>query len=90
MNSESPITLCIDPDGRGAWDLVISEETEHISEETEHVSCATLDDAKRVAYRRAADRRPCELIVRDAYHRVIGRELIDTEPQGPVTPGARA
>jgi hypothetical protein len=83
MNSESPITLCIDPDGRGAWDLVISEEMEH-------VSCATLDDAKRVAYRRAADRRPCELIVRDAYHRVIGRELIDTEPQGPVTPGARA
>jgi hypothetical protein len=83
MNSESPITFCIDPDGRGAWDLVISEEMEH-------VSCATLDDAKRVAYRRAADRRPCELIVRDAYHRVIGRELIDTEPQGPVTPGARA
>jgi hypothetical protein len=83
MNGESPITLCIDPDGRGAWDLVISEEMEH-------VSCATLDDAKRVAYRRAADRRPCELIVRDAYHRVIGRELIDTEPQGPVTPGARA
>jgi hypothetical protein len=83
MNGESPITLGIDPDGRGAWDLVISEEMEH-------VSCATLDDAKRVAYRRAADRRPCELIVRDAYHRVIGRELIDTEPQGPVTPGARA
>ena len=81
MNSQSPITLCIDPDGRGAWDLVISEDLEH-------VSCATLDDAKRVAYRRAADRRPCELIVRDAYHRVIGRELLDREPHRPGTAGA--
>jgi hypothetical protein len=83
MNSQSPITLCIDPDGRGAWDLVISEDMEH-------VSCATLDDAKRVAYRRAADRRPCELIVRDAYHRVIDRELIDREPHRSGTPGTGA
>jgi hypothetical protein len=83
MNSQSPITLCIDPDGRGAWDLVISEDMEH-------VSCATLDDAKRVAYRRAADRRPCELIVRDAYHRVIDRELIDIELHRSGTPGTGA
>jgi hypothetical protein len=83
MNSQSPITLCIDPDGRGAWDLVISEDREH-------VSCATLDDAKRVAYRRAADRRPCELIVRDAYHRVIDRELIDIELHRSGTPGTGA
>ena len=78
-----PIIVCIDPDGRGAWDLVISEDMEH-------VPCATLDDAKRVAYRRAADRRPCELIVRDAYHRVIDRELIDRELHRPGTPGAGA
>jgi hypothetical protein len=83
MNSQSPITLCIDPDGRGAWDLMISGDMEH-------VSCATLDDAKRVAYRRAADRRPCELIVRDAYHRVIDRELIDIELHRSGTPGTGA
>jgi hypothetical protein len=81
MNSESPVTLVIDPDGRGAWDLVIS---------TEHVTCATLEDARRLAYRRAADRPPCEVIVRDAYHRVIDRELIDTEPHWPGTSGVGA
>jgi hypothetical protein len=74
MNSEPRITLSIEPDGRGAWELVISEGLDH-------VSCATLEDAKRTAYRRAARRRPCELIVRDAYHRVIDRELIDPDPR---------
>jgi hypothetical protein len=54
------------------------------------VSCATLDDAKRVAYRRAADRPPCELIVRDAYHRVVDRELIDIELHRSGTPGTGA
>ncbi|MGZ4179842.1 MAG: hypothetical protein ACXVUL_04035 [Solirubrobacteraceae bacterium] len=72
MNSESPITLSIEPDGRGAWEL---------SEGLDHVSCATLEDAKRTAYRRAAHRRACELIVRDAYHRVIDWELIDPDPR---------
>jgi hypothetical protein len=38
--------------------------------------CQTLGEASRVAYGCAADRRPCELIVRDAYHRVLEHELI--------------
>jgi hypothetical protein len=81
MNSQSPATLVIDADGHGAWDLVIS---------TEHVSCATLEDARRLAHRRAADRRPCEVIVRDAYHRVIDRELIESQPHQPSTSGVGA
>jgi hypothetical protein len=83
MSSDPPITFSIDPDGRGAWDVVISQGREH-------VTCATLEDAKRLAYRRAADRPPCELIVRDAYHRVIDRELIDSEPDPQGTSGASA
>jgi hypothetical protein len=53
------------------------------------VTCETFDDARRVAYRRAARARPCELIVHDAYHRVLHRELIDghREP-GPSLPEA--
>ena len=83
MNGESPITLCIDPDGRGAWDLVISEETEH-------VSCATLDDAKRVAYRIM----PLTATVRTHRARRVSpgdRPGADRYGiPGPVTPGARA
>jgi hypothetical protein len=39
--------------------------------------CGTLTDAKRAAYQCAAGRHPCEPVVRDAYHRVLHRELID-------------
>jgi len=42
-----------------------------------HVRCDSLEDARRLGHLWATRRCPCELIVRDAYHRVIGRELID-------------
>ena len=64
--------VSIDPDGRGAWEVVLPESRDH-------VHCATLEDARRVAYGGVASRRPCELIVRDAYHRVIKREVIGTD-----------
>ncbi len=50
------------------------------------VTCETFDDARRVAYLYAARARPCELIVHDAYHRVLHRELIDgrASTDGPV------
>ncbi len=47
------------------------------SDENGPVSCETLGDAKRVAYILAAGRQPCQLVVRDAYHRVVARELIE-------------
>jgi hypothetical protein len=43
----------------------------------EPVTCATVDDARRVAYLRAPRSRLCELIVCGNFHRVLHRESID-------------
>jgi hypothetical protein len=72
MEESSPITVSVDPDGRGAWEVTVRSELAH-------VACRTLEDARKIAYRSASGRRPCELIVRDAYHRVIQRTVIDDE-----------
>lgn len=64
-----PTTVRVDITARGAWEVVLSDVGEH-------VTCETLEEASRVAHRYALDRRPCELIVCDAYHRVLERELI--------------
>lgn len=72
MRMEPPAIVSVDPDGRGSWEVVLPESLDH-------VSCATLEDARQVAYRSAASRRPCELLVRDAYHRVIRREVIGAD-----------
>jgi hypothetical protein len=53
----------------GAWEI-------ELPDRGDRVRCETLEEASRVAYRCAAERRPCELIVCDAYHRVVQRELI--------------
>jgi hypothetical protein len=71
-------TVRVDHSVGGAWDIALSDQREH-------VVCKTLDEASAVAYRCAADRRPCELVVRDAYHRVLRRELIN----GSVGPRSR-
>jgi len=63
-------TVRVDISGRGAWEIALPDAGER-------VTCGTLEEASRVAHRCAADRRPSELIVRDAYHRVLRRELID-------------
>ncbi len=60
----------VDLNARGGWDVALSDDSKP-------VTCATLEEARRVAYERAAHRRPCELIVYDAYHRVLHRELVD-------------
>ena len=63
-------TVRVDLSVRGAWEVALSDLGER-------VTCETLEEASRVAYRCAADRRPSELIVCDAYHRVVHHELID-------------
>jgi hypothetical protein len=55
---------------RGAWEVLLPAQGER-------VVCATLDDAVRVGYRFAADGEGCELVVRDAYHRVLRHELVN-------------
>jgi len=66
----NPLTVRVDRAGRGAWEVTMPDQRER-------VICETFDDARRVAYLCAAHRRPCELIVCDAYHRVLQRELIN-------------
>lgn len=63
-------TVRVDSSVRGAWEIMLSDERER-------VTCNTLEEASRVAHRCAADRRPCELIVCDAYHRVLDHELVN-------------
>jgi hypothetical protein len=66
----SPLTVRVDHTGRGAWEVTMPDQRERLT-------CETLDDARRVAYLCAARTRPCELIVRDAYHRVLHHEVIN-------------
>lgn len=66
------VAIRVDLNRRGGWDVGLPDASEP-------VTCATLDEARRVAYESAADRHPCELIVYDAYHRVLHRELVDGE-----------
>lgn len=63
------IQVHVDRGPRGTWEISLVGPKER-------VSCETLEDARRVAHVHAAHRRPCELIVRDAYHRVVEHEFI--------------
>jgi hypothetical protein len=65
----NPTIVRVDISARGAWEVALPDRSDH-------VTCQTLEEASRVAYRCALDRRPCELVVCDAYHRVVRRDLI--------------
>lgn len=67
-------TIHVEFDAHGHWDV-------DVSEPESHATCESLDAARRLAYRTAAERRPCELVVRDAYHRVVWRELLTESPE---------
>jgi hypothetical protein len=73
MNREvvitAPMTVTVDLSPRGAWEV-------RLPGDGKPLTCPTLDDAVRVGYRYAADGAGCELIVHDAYHRVLHRELV--------------
>jgi hypothetical protein len=58
---------------RGGWEVALPDKRSRIV-------CRTLDEARQVGYRCAAGRPPCELVVHDAYHRVLERELLVGEP----------
>ena len=63
-------TVRVDPDPRGGWDVTVPDRPARWR-------CNTLDDARRQAFLCAARRLPCELVIQDAYHRVIDREIIE-------------
>ena len=62
-------TIRIDHERHGDWEV-------DLPDEVSPVRCSTLDEARRLAYRHAAHRQPCELVICDAYHRVAHRELV--------------
>ena len=65
----NPARVRVDLGPRGAWEVVLPGRVDRLR-------CKTLEEASRIAHRLAAARRPCELIVHDAYHRVVEHELI--------------
>jgi hypothetical protein len=60
-------TVRVDIHTNGAWKVAVSQRNEPIV-------CATLAEARRAGYVAAVERSPCELVVRDAYHRVLAHE----------------
>jgi hypothetical protein len=70
MSEPNSWTINVQRGRLGDWQVALPDEHGLLS-------CETLVDAKRAAYLLAADRQPCQLVFRDAYHRVVGRELIE-------------
>ena len=66
----NPISVRVDLSGRGAWEVALPDQSER-------VICQTLEDAIRVARSCAAHRRLSELVVCDAYHRVLRQEHVN-------------
>ena len=67
-------TIRVDFDGHRGWVVGVGDT---------RITCDTLGAARRIAFLQAARRRPCDLVVRDAYFRVIEREHIDAAAGGP-------
>jgi len=76
----APVTVRVDLGQRGSWHVALPERGERLL-------CATLDEARRLASRYALRGEPCELVIRDAYHRVLERAVVGGEAGG--TPAAR-
>lgn len=62
-------TINVDRTRRGAWEV-------RLPGDGKRLLCPTLDEAVRVGHRCAADREPSELVVHDAYYRVLHREHV--------------
>lgn len=70
MSGCESVTIHVDRGRRGDWQV-------EMPDHHERVSCETLGEAQRIAYLHAAQRQPCQLVIRDAYHRVVRREYIE-------------
>jgi len=69
MSAAAYPLIRVDHDRRGDWDV-------DLPDEVAPVRCRTLSEARDLAYRHAARRESCELVICDAYHRVAHRELL--------------
>lgn len=59
----------VEHDRHGDWEVELPDGESPLM-------CRTLQEARRLAYRRATHLQPCELVICDAYHRVAHRELV--------------
>ena len=64
------LTVRVLLNARGQWEVVLPGRRRPLR-------CRDLDEAQRVAYVFAERSRPCEVVVHDAYHRVVRRDLIN-------------
>jgi hypothetical protein len=69
----STVQVCADH--RGGWEV-------ELPDGDAHVSCETLPEARAVALRYASQLQPCYLVVRDAYDRVLQRQLVERPASG--------
>ena len=75
MKTTAYPTIRIDHKSHGAWEVELLDE-DPTRPATPAVKCRTLEEARRVAYRHARRRQPCELVICDAYHRVAHHEVV--------------
>jgi hypothetical protein len=73
-------TISVNADGCGGWEITPPLQADPIT-------CGSLYEARRGAYRLAADSRPCEIVTFDAYHRVVYHKFIDTDEDAAADPG---
>lgn len=73
MATEDAATVRLELSPRG-WEITMPSRRERVA--CESVARERLEEARGVAYLCAVRSGACELIVRDAYHRVLERELI--------------
>ena len=66
----SHVTVNVECGRRGRWQVAVPDRQQP-------VVCETLSDAIRVGYSSARRQRGCEIVVRDAYYRVVRREVVD-------------
>lgn len=70
-------TVCVRHHPHGRWEVITPDRRGPIL-------CETLDDARRIAYLAVAHAQDCELIVRDAYNRIIEHESIQAQRSRPI------
>lgn len=67
----APIMILVDRTRRGTWEV-------RLPRGGEPVVCPSLDAAVRVGHQYAANAGGGELVIHDAYHRVLRREFVST------------
>jgi len=67
VQSASLMNVRVQLNRRGEWEIALPDRGDP-------VKCKSLPEAKSVAHRCAAEMDPCEVIIYDAYYRVLYRE----------------